>query len=115
MNLPLVRGRFAGAALFVLVLAAAGAVAAFGAPAWVRIPIVKPHGPNDPQAASMFSHPAHGQYQCSACHPSVFPQARRGFTHDDIDEGKFCGACHDNKIAFSIDNPDVRCGACHHK
>lgn len=98
-----------------IVVAVILAPAALAVPAWVRIPIVKPHGPNDPPQASVFSHFAHDQYPCASCHPALFPQSRKGFTHDDIDAGKFCGACHDGKTAFSLDDPDVRCGVCHRK
>ncbi len=105
------RGALTGAVL----LALAAPVVAVAFPAWVRIPIIKAHKATDPPEASVFSHFAHNQYQCSACHPTVFPQARKGFTHDDLDAGRFCATCHDNKTAFSVDTPGVRCATCHHK
>jgi c(7)-type cytochrome triheme protein len=71
----------------------------FAVPSEVRVPIVKEHGKADPPAAGRFSHLRHDQYQCFDCHPVLFPRARQGFTHDQMDEGKFCGACHDGKAA----------------
>lgn len=68
-------------------------------PAMVSVPIVKEHGRKDPPGAGMFSHWQHEQYQCVACHPAIFPRARKGFTHDEMDEGKYCGACHDGRTA----------------
>jgi c(7)-type cytochrome triheme protein len=98
-------------------LALAGAVplAAVAIPALVRIPIVKPHGKDSPPEAAVFSHWSHGQYRCYACHPSIFPQAPKGFTHDDMDAGRFCGTCHDAKIAFASDESGVPCTRCHRR
>jgi len=84
-----------------LLVAAAVLVSAslFAVPAEVRVPVAKEHGKADPPAAGLFSHWRHDQYQCFDCHPVLFPRARLGFTHDQMDEGKFCGACHDGKSA----------------
>jgi c(7)-type cytochrome triheme protein len=71
----------------------------FAVPAEVRVPVVKEHGKADPPAAGVFSHWRHDQYQCFDCHPALFPRARKGFTHEQMDEGKFCGACHDGEAA----------------
>lgn len=71
----------------------------FAIPAEVRVPVVKEHGKADPPAAGVFSHWRHDQYQCFDCHPALFPRSRKGFTHEQMDEGKFCGACHDGKTA----------------
>ena len=83
------------------------------APDTVRIPIKVAHGKGDPPDAALFSHWEHGRYYCYTCHPSLFPQRRVGFTHDDIDAGRFCGACHDGKHAFGVDDDDVECESCH--
>ncbi|MEM6729943.1 MAG: c(7)-type cytochrome triheme domain-containing protein [Myxococcota bacterium] len=80
---------------------------AFYAPNLVRIPSLEARerpGPVD------FSHWSHNQYQCFGCHPALFPQARLGFTHDAMAEGRFCGACHDGKLAFKSRS---RCSRCH--
>jgi c(7)-type cytochrome triheme protein len=71
----------------------------FAVPAEVRVPVVKEHGKADPPAAGLFSHWRHDQYQCFDCHPALFPRARMGFTHEEMDIGKFCGACHNGKAA----------------
>jgi c(7)-type cytochrome triheme protein len=65
----------------------------------VSVPVVKEHGKADPPTAGHFSHWRHDQYQCFDCHPALFPRARKGFTHEEMDSGKFCGACHDGKVA----------------
>jgi c(7)-type cytochrome triheme protein len=90
-------------ALFPLVLIAM--------PDWVRIPPLAKRGPGDPPDAALFSHWSHNDHHCYACHPSLFPQAKRGFTHADMDKGRYCGACHDGKHAFSVD--DAECEDCH--
>jgi len=79
----------------------------------VRIPKKVPHGKGDPPDAALFSHFEHNRYYCYTCHPGAFPQRRLGFTHDDMDAGRFCGGCHDGKRAFSPDDDDVECELCH--
>jgi c(7)-type cytochrome triheme protein len=61
--------------------------------------------------AALFSHRTHGTFGCFACHPSTFPQAPLGFTHADMNAGRFCGHCHDGGIAFAV--AGTACGACH--
>ena len=100
------------------VLACLGLVAAsasvWAVPAQVRIPIVRPHAKLDPPGAGIFSHWRHEQYQCVACHPAIFPRTRKGFTHDDMDEGRFCGACHDGRTAPPASGARANCKtSCH--
>jgi c(7)-type cytochrome triheme protein len=87
--------------IVVVVLGAAMALSAtlFAVPAEIRVPIVKEHGKADPPAAGLFAHWRHDQYQCFDCHPTLFPRERKGFTHEQMDDGRFCGACHDGKTA----------------
>jgi c(7)-type cytochrome triheme protein len=83
-------------------------------PAEVQVPIVKEHGNADPPEAGVFSHWQHDQYFCFTCHPALFPRARRGFTHDQMDEGKFCGACHDGRTAPPTSGAKATCkSSCH--
>jgi c(7)-type cytochrome triheme protein len=83
-------------------------------PSEVRVPVVKEHGKKDPPAAGVFSHQRHDQYQCFDCHPVLFPRARRGFTHDQMDEGQFCGACHNGKAAPPSNGGRAECKtSCH--
>jgi c(7)-type cytochrome triheme protein len=107
----MVRKRFALVLLFGAFLLASAALAV---PAVVTIPIVQPHGSADPQEPGVFSHWQHDQYQCVACHPGVFPRARMGFTHDQMDEGRFCGACHDGRTAPPVSGSQAKCKSlCH--
>jgi c(7)-type cytochrome triheme protein len=90
---------------------AAFPLAGLGLPDRVRIPIAKPHPAGAPQAAALFSHWSHSQYRCFACHPSTFPQVPVGFTHADMNEGRFCARCHAGKTAPAVSQ--YRCEACH--
>lgn len=98
---------------FAVAIVLAGPLVALGMPDTVRIPIVKDHGAGDPPDAALFSHWAHDTYSCTSCHPGIFPQARLGFTHADMDEGRFCGSCHDGREAFSPRDSGVSCETCH--
>lgn len=59
----------------------------------------------------IFSHKKHAVWNgCEVCHPDIFP-VKKGtakYTMFDIDEGKYCGVCHD-KVAF----PLTACERCH--
>jgi c(7)-type cytochrome triheme protein len=77
----------------------------------VRIPIVKPHPSGTPPDAALFRHGRHAQFDCSSCHPGLFPQWRDGFVHEDMRAGRFCGACHDGEAGFDMTTAD--CKACH--
>jgi c(7)-type cytochrome triheme protein len=86
----------------------------FALPAEVRVPVVKEHGKADPPASGLFSHWRHDQFQCFDCHPILFPRTRVGFTHDQMDDGKFCGACHNGKAAPPISGARAVCkSSCH--
>lgn len=52
------------------------------------------------------------RFQCRVCHFELGFKMRVGannITMNDISEGKFCGACHNNDIAWGAD----RCDICH--
>lgn len=56
--------------------------------------------------------------KCADCHtkPKLF-EMKKGkdkLTMKDMNEGKFCGACHDGKKAFSVKTPGD-CAKCHKK
>jgi c(7)-type cytochrome triheme protein len=67
----------------------------------------------------VFHHAAHVGMQarpsCTACHPKAFPilkssAARRPpITHASMDKGGQCGACHDGKKAFSLQDDCTNC------
>jgi c(7)-type cytochrome triheme protein len=75
----------------------------------VRIPIVEPTPGRIP--AALFRHGTHAQFTCYACHPSIFPRERVGFTHAEMQTDRFCAACHDGSGAFAIAN--APCERCH--
>ena len=61
----------------------------------------------------LFSHWFHRiRFRCVVCHGELGFEMRAGanlVTMDDITDGKFCGACHDGEIAWSVEN----CDLCH--
>ncbi len=67
-----------------------------------------------------FSHAVHLNYgtACNDCHSKVFEKksgaARRAMTMKTMEEGKFCGTCHDGEYAFSV-KVKTDCARCHVK
>jgi c(7)-type cytochrome triheme protein len=65
----------------------------------------------------IFTHATHvdaSRPACTACHPREFrilkaSSRRAPVTHAEMDKGRACGACHDSKKAFALDD----CAACH--
>lgn len=95
--------------------AALGLVAggvAVAMPDVVKIPVVKPHPEGGPPQA-IFRHGKHDSVNCYRCHPHLFPKWKEGFSHAEMNEGRFCGACHDGKTGFDWKKAD--CGKCHAK
>jgi c(7)-type cytochrome triheme protein len=91
----------------------AGPAVGLGVPDRVRIPKAREHGQGEPPDAALFSHWAHDTYTCASCHPGTFPQRKLGFTHADMDKGRFCGSCHDGRTAFGPKDRGVECETCH--
>jgi len=61
---------------------------------------------------SLFNHESHSKkYNCSKCHPSIFLMSKGAarVTMKDIDNGAYCGACHNGKESF----PSSECMRCH--
>ena len=54
--------------------------------------------------------------KCNACHPAVFKMKKGAdvMTMKAMDEGKFCGVCHNGTKAFSSKDP-ASCAKCHKK
>lgn len=100
----------AWASLSIAVSLCAGSWLAYAVPDVVRIRRVNPDAPAQLPEAK-FSHRRHSQYQCYACHPTLFPQAPAGFTHADMEAGRACGACHDGKTAAAP--KEQACEVCH--
>jgi c(7)-type cytochrome triheme protein len=66
-----------------------------------------------PGKTATFRHATHTQWlSCKNCHPAVFKKADENlqFTHDDMDAGKYCGACH-----FKVVVVQSGCNGCHVK
>lgn len=64
--------------------------------------------------AALFPHWAHRiRYKCYACHPAPFEMkaGANKISMDGMLEGKFCGACHNGKIAWAI--TFETCNRCH--
>ena len=69
----------------------------------------------------MFSHKFHVReagLDCDSCHPDTF-QKKRGtaeaagdYTMKSLEEGNYCGMCHDGDTAFGVTEPDT-CVKCH--
>jgi len=60
-----------------------------------------------------FSHEIHRKlFACSDCHYALIPleKNRRPVTMKEMEGGKSCGGCHDDKTAFSVTGS---CGRCH--
>jgi len=71
--------------------------------------------------AVVFSHKAHVDgfgLECDSCHSNLFEvkaysgQKKGDFTMRSLEEGKYCGACHDGTKAFSVSDFE-QCDRCH--
>jgi c(7)-type cytochrome triheme protein len=66
----------------------------------------------------IFSGKAHADkgLKCADCHPAIFKMKKGAdaITMKDINEGKFCGTCHNGTKAFSSKDP-ANCAKCHQK
>ena len=52
------------------------------------------------------------RYRCKVCHTDLGFKFEAGGTQTNMEqvfEGKYCGACHDGQIAWSVEN----CALCH--
>ncbi len=54
--------------------------------------------------------------KCADCHPGIFKMKKDAdpITMKDINEGKFCGTCHNGTKAFSAKDA-ANCSKCHQK
>lgn len=62
--------------------------------------------------SAVFSHTVHvAAYGCKDCHPELFiPGAgNKRFTMSQMEQGKSCGSCHDEKTAFGVKSNCVKC------
>jgi len=86
-------------AVLVMLLAPAGRLAAeVGDIVFTRAA----DGPQDTPPA-IFPHFVHRiQFKCAACHDALFEMkaGANPITMDAIQSGKYCGSCHNGKVAF---------------
>lgn len=74
-----------------------------------KLPIIYKSGGMPPVN---FSHEFHtAVFKCDECHTKIWPMKRgaKKMKMDDLYQGKFCGACHNDKIAFA----STSCDKCH--
>lgn len=77
---------------------------------------VFPQGDGSPGKVT-FSHASHFDRRhpdCTVCHPALFKILQKGsptqgvpIRHSSMEAGRACGACHDGKASFGLDNCDV--------
>lgn len=72
-----------------------------------------------PVKSVIFSHKVHAEDKglgCDACHSGLFEpkalkaQEKSDFNMDSLYKGKYCGSCHNGKIAFAS---NTQCARCH--
>ena len=69
------------------------------------IAFTRKSGGGEEYPPAMFPHWLHRiQFKCHVCHDSivVMKAGANPITMDAIDEGKYCGACHNGKTAFGM-------------
>ncbi|NDP41186.1 MAG: hypothetical protein GZ089_00465 [Aromatoleum sp.] len=90
--------------LHIALAACAGALFAAAVSAEVGDIAFKRDGPGtDDVPAATFPHFVHRmQFKCYVCHEDIFVMkaGANAMTMDAIQDGKFCGACHNGKAAF---------------
>lgn len=60
-----------------------------------------------------FDHATHAKGECAQCHPRLFPmQASTSEAPAGMHEPSTCGACHDGKHAFGVED-ERSCARCH--
>ena len=73
----------------------------------------------EPVKSVLFSHSYHVEtlkLGCESCHSGTFEMAaltaqKKGdFTMESLSKGKYCGSCHNGRMAFSS---DTHCAICH--
>ncbi|GBD99179.1 hypothetical protein BMS3Abin07_01212 [bacterium BMS3Abin07] len=97
----------------ILALALVFAVAFIGSA--LAVPPGKTLTFKSPMGKVVFSGKKHADAgkKCNDCHPKIFKMKKGAdkITMKDIRAGKFCGTCHNGKIAFKTTN----CKKCHVK
>jgi c(7)-type cytochrome triheme protein len=118
--------------LAVLLIASSAGEAIDRAAFWKVLQLMPPNGPfwqygnvvmrsksaKSGMAPVIFPHWSHRtKYTCRVCHLELgfsMSSGDTGITREQNLEGKYCGTCHDGKIAFSVrDEGAAQCGRCH--
>ena len=76
--------------------------------------VFKPGAGDGGISPAIFPHWIHRlRYKCYACHPALFEMktGANKVSMDAIQEGKFCGTCHNDKIAWGV--TFETCNRCH--
>jgi c(7)-type cytochrome triheme protein len=71
-----------------------------------------------PVRAVIFEHRYHlgKNFDCQSCHPDLFEkkagavEEKDDFNMESFNQGRYCGKCHNGKIAFSV---NTKCNWCH--
>ena len=108
------RMRVAGAALLVLVVMIGGGTvyAALG-----DLELERKQSEGEASLSiepSIFPHWVHrARYRCYVCHPAPFAMelGANPITMDAINNGEYCGMCHNGRIAFNVEFQS--CARCH--
>ncbi len=70
------------------------------------------------QGKVIFSGTTHADkgLKCNDCHPKIFPMKKtpEKIKMSEINEGKYCGECHNGKKTFATNDP-ANCSKCHKK
>ncbi|HUK63405.1 MAG TPA: c(7)-type cytochrome triheme domain-containing protein [Dongiaceae bacterium] len=109
----------ATAAMSAIVMLAVALMPAVAAERTLRLPadqVIQGAGASPGKVT--FSHDSHVDTKkpaCTTCHPTQFSILKTtsarpaSITHDGMDAGRYCGACHNGKAAFGLD----QCALCH--
>jgi c(7)-type cytochrome triheme protein len=90
-------------------------VVAAGEPPTLRLPPDRTYdGAEGSPGPVVFSHAAHvalAADKCGGCHPAPFHMLRPtgGFTHEEMNAGRQCGACHDGNAAAGVEGDCTHC------
>jgi c(7)-type cytochrome triheme protein len=101
----------------ILAVMAVAAIAAFSVSA-TAVPPGKTVEFDSPMGKVVFDGKIHADkgLKCNACHTKIFKMKKGAdkITMHEINEGEFCGACHNGEKAFKASDPK-NCKTCHKK
>ncbi len=83
----------------------------------LKLPADRIYRSGDSPGRVVFSHVTHVELtdrNCLTCHPRPFSILgnRARLTHDEMNDGRLCGRCHDSRNASGVTDPDA-CEVCH--